>query len=93
MGCISMFYDLLYTLEDTGILDPSDSVDLFALHYMSPFSASIVSLMYFNSPIQPSSFQLLLRELTEQSGDDRAIQGVWTNSKLIKGKFKKKGRD
>ena len=34
MGCISLFYELFYTLEDTGVLDPSDSADLFALHYM-----------------------------------------------------------
>ena len=34
MGCISLFYDLFYTLEDTGVLDPSNNADLFALHYV-----------------------------------------------------------
>lgn len=32
-GCISMFYNLFYNLEDCGLLCPNDEVDLFALHY------------------------------------------------------------
>lgn len=31
--CVS-FYQLLYGLEDEGILDPSDNIDLFALHFV-----------------------------------------------------------
>ena len=33
MGCISLFYGLFYTLEETGVLCPSNNADLFALHH------------------------------------------------------------
>ena len=33
-GCISLFYHLFYSLEDAGILEPSNDADLFALHYV-----------------------------------------------------------
>ena len=33
-GCISLFYDAFYALEDLGLLDPYDDVDTFCLHYV-----------------------------------------------------------
>ena len=34
VGCISLFYDLFYQLEDDGLLNMSSNTDLFALHYI-----------------------------------------------------------
>lgn len=34
VGCLSVFYHLFYHLEDTGLLDPTSSVDLFCLHFV-----------------------------------------------------------
>ena len=33
-GCISLFYDAFYALEDSGLLDPSDDRDILSLHYV-----------------------------------------------------------
>ena len=32
--CISVFYYLFYSLEDNGLLCPTDEIDLFSLHYV-----------------------------------------------------------
>ena len=34
MGCIFLFYDLFYQMEEEGMLDPSNKNDLFALHHV-----------------------------------------------------------
>lgn len=33
-GCIYIFYELFYRLELSGLLDPTNEVDLFCLHYV-----------------------------------------------------------
>ena len=33
-GCLSVYYDLFYELEDVGLLDVSSEVQLYALHYI-----------------------------------------------------------
>ncbi len=33
-GCILVFYNLFYELERIGLLDPTDDVHLFCLHYV-----------------------------------------------------------
>lgn len=33
-GCIHMFHNLFYTMEESGILDPASNSDLFCLHYI-----------------------------------------------------------
>jgi len=33
-GCTSVFYYLFYTLEERGLLSPSNEIDLFCLHYV-----------------------------------------------------------
>lgn len=33
-GCISVFYYLFYSLEERGLLSPSNEIDLFCLHYV-----------------------------------------------------------
>ena len=34
VGCISVFYHLFNHMEDTGLLDPMNAVDLFCLHFV-----------------------------------------------------------
>ena len=34
VGCTSVFYHLLYSMEEIGLLDPLDEVNLFCLHYV-----------------------------------------------------------
>ena len=34
MSCVSLFYQIFYTPEDEGGLDPSNDIDLFALHFV-----------------------------------------------------------
>ena len=31
-GCVSIFYDAFYVLEDSGLLDPSDDRDILSLN-------------------------------------------------------------
>ena len=33
-GCISVFYNLFYALEDASLLDPANEKDIFSLHYV-----------------------------------------------------------
>ena len=33
-GCISVFYHLFYHMEDTGLVNPADDMDLFCLHFV-----------------------------------------------------------
>ena len=33
-GCIHMFHNLFYAMEESGILDPANNSDLFCLHYI-----------------------------------------------------------
>ena len=34
LGCTYVFYYLFYSMENFGLLDPSDEIQLFALHYV-----------------------------------------------------------
>ena len=87
-GCISLFYDLFYTLEDTGVLCPSNNADLFALHYVFipriNFQLDVFRQSYSHHRLRTarnqSPFQLWTRGLAQESGDDAAIQGVLGNS-------------
>ena len=33
-GCLSLFYDLFYDFEDSGVLDPDDNDNIWCLHYV-----------------------------------------------------------
>ena len=88
MGCISLFYDLFYSMEDSGILDPSNNVDLFALHHVFipriNAQLDVFRQSYTNHRIRTagnqSPLQLWTRGMTQESGDDAAIQGVLEDS-------------
>ena len=34
VSCVCVFYHLFYHLEDTGLLDPTNDLDLFSLHFV-----------------------------------------------------------
>ena len=84
MGCISLFYHLFYTLEDSGWLDDANNVDLLALHYV--FIPRInLQLDEFRQAYghhrlrtarNQSPYQLWIRGFSQESGDDAALQGV-----------------
>ena len=33
-GCTCLYYNLLYYIENTGVLDPCNTSDIFCLHYI-----------------------------------------------------------
>lgn len=83
-GCISLFYYLFYTLEDDGMLNPSSDIDLFSLHFVFMprinFQLGIFQQSYSHHRLRTernqSPFQLWLRGLAQQTGDDAVLQGI-----------------
>lgn len=84
MGCISLFYELFYQLEDEGILDSSRNSDLFALHHVFipriNHQLDVFRAFYSHHPLRSarnqSPLQLWLSGMTQRSGDDAALQGA-----------------
>ena len=65
MGCTFVFYNLFYTMENSGLLDLSNEVHIFALHYVflprinrsfdtfrEAYNASPLSTERGNTPMQ-----------------------------------------
>ena len=83
-GCVSLFYDLFHMLEDEGMLDCSDTTDMFALHYVFipriNHQLEIFRQLYSHHPLRTarnqSPLQLWMRGFTEESRDSRALQGL-----------------
>lgn len=83
-GCISLFYTLFYSLEDTGELNPDDPVDLFCLHYVYiprlNQHLKVFQAMYSHHRLRGSGnkspYQLWLTGMVERNGDEAVIQGV-----------------
>lgn len=83
-GCIYCSMIFSYTLEDTGVLCPSNNTDLFALHYVFilriNFQLDVFRQSYSQHRLRTarnqSPFQLWTRGLAQESGDYAAIQGV-----------------
>lgn len=83
-GCISLFYDIFYALEDAELLDPSNDEDLFSLHFV--FLARIQHQLdifresYSHHRLRTennmSPYQLWVRGMAQLNSDDTAIQGV-----------------
>ena len=84
-GCISLFYSLFYMLEDNGLLDPSNDADLFALQYVFipriNHQLDVFRQSYSHHRLRTagnqSPLQLWIRGITQESGDDAALQGVF----------------
>ena len=84
MGCISLFYDLFYQMEEEGMLDPSNEIDLFALHHI--FVPRINQHLdrfrdfYIHHRLRSagnrSPIQLWTTGMAHGSGDHAAVQGI-----------------
>lgn len=83
-ACIVLFHTLFLSLEDQGLLDPSNPRDLFSLHFvflprlnnaLSTFLSS-----YNHHPMRTagnkSPYQLWISGMTQRSGDEEAVQGL-----------------
>ena len=83
-GCISLFYQIFYALEDNELLDCNNNLDIFALHYA--FLPRINSALecweqsYCHHPLRTarnqSPLQLWVRGLVQGSSDTTALQGA-----------------
>lgn len=87
-GCISLFYHLFYSLEDAGILDPSNDADLFALHYvylprlqhqLNTFRESY-SQHRIRGQRNRSPYQLWIEGMANLNSDESAIIGAMEDS-------------
>ena len=47
---VSLFYRIFYSLEDAGLLDPSNEADLFSLHFVF---ISRINRQLVSSKLQP----------------------------------------
>ena len=83
LGSASLFYALLYIMEDMGILDPASHTDLLALHYiflpqLNP-SLNVFRESYIYYPLRNASnrspYQLWIGGLAE-SRDELVIAGA-----------------
>ena len=45
-GCIHLFYNVFYTLEEANLLDPSNEKDVFCLHYAAMFICNAFSISW-----------------------------------------------
>ena len=86
-GCINFFYYLFYSLEDVGLLDPDNAVDLWALHFVFlPRIQSRLDLFrdaWCNHPIRtahnrtPNQLWILgIGQACAEDPGSRAVQGV-----------------
>ena len=90
-GCISLYYELFYMMEDDDMLDPSSDTDLFALHYVFlpriNHQLDIFRQSYSHHRLRTannhSPLQLWIRGLAQESGDDAALSGVLEDSLVI----------
>lgn len=81
--CVCLFYDLFCTLEEEGILDTSNGLHMFSLHYvflprinhqLKLFQESYSHYLLRTAGNQ-SSVQLWVRGLAmDAGGDDEALQ-------------------
>lgn len=88
-GCTSIFYYLFYNLEESGLLSPSDEIDLFSLHYAFlpriNNHLEIFCQAYNRHRIRTernhSPMQLWLQGMLS-TGDDTAASGVYNFEEL-----------
>ena len=80
---VSLFYHLLYQLEDDGLLDSCNYIDLY-LHYVLisriNHQLNIFRHLYSHRPLCTAKnltpLKLWIRGLTQRSGDCAALQGA-----------------
>ena len=84
VGCISLFYDLFYQMEEEGLLDPTSENDLCALHYifLPRINLHLQRFRDFYSQHRMrtagnrSPLQLWTTGMASGSGDHAAVQGI-----------------
>lgn len=90
-GCISLFYRVFYALEDNGLLDPTNNMDLFCLHYvylpriqqqLDVFRESF-SHHRVRGEGHKSPYQLWIQGMATLSTDEVAIEGALDDSASV----------
>ena len=85
MGCISLFYDLFYQMEEEGLLDPASENDIIcALHYIFLPRINLhlqrfrdfYSQHRMHTAENRSPLQLWTTGMASGSGDHAAVQGI-----------------
>ena len=83
-GCVSLFYNLFYAIEDANLLNPSDEKDLFCLQYiflpriqhqLDNFRESY-SHHRLRSEQNKSPNQLWIQGISQLDTDHAALQGI-----------------
>ena len=90
-GCIYMFYQLFYCLEENSLLDPTDEIDLFVLHFiflpriqdqLNVFRESF-SHHRIRCEGSKSPYQLWIEGMSVLSADKAVIDGVMEDSSMV----------
>ena len=87
-GCLSLYYTLFYELEDCNLLNPDDPVDLFCVHhiFLPRLNEQLLTFqqLYSHHKLRgcgnKSPYQLWISELTQEIGDDEAMQGIYDDT-------------
>ena len=90
-GCKSLFYRVFYPLEDTGLLDPSEDIDLFCLHYVYlsriQQQLDVFRESYSHHRVRgeghKSPYQLWIEGMSTLSTDEVAIEGALDDSASV----------
>ena len=90
-GCVCLFYQIFYALEDAGLLDPTDDADLFSLHYvfLPRLNAQLETFRqsYSHHRLRGqgnrSPYQLWIEGMATLDNDQCAVSGVGHDSFLV----------
>ena len=91
VGCLCMFYRLFYALEDNSLLDPTDEVDIFALHFVFlpriQQQLNVFRESYSHHRLRTEGnrtpYQLWIEGMTSLTTDGAALQGVLDDSSIV----------
>lgn len=84
VGCISLFYEIFYTLEEENLLNPSDENDLFCLQYIFlpriQYQLDIFREIYSHHKLGSegikSPYHLWIRGMSQLNSNQSSVQGV-----------------
>lgn len=90
-GCICMFYHLFYSLEDNNLLDPTNEVDIFSLHFVFvpriQHQLNVFRESYchhrLRSESSKSPYQLWIEGMSSLNTDEAAIRGFMDDSTCV----------
>ena len=86
-GCISLFYNMFYALEDAGLLDPANEKDIYSLHYVYTcriqYQLDIFRESYSHHKLRSEKnmtpYQLWIMGMAKLNTDVNAINGALEN--------------